>query len=140
MSIVATLEKDGKEFVSVMKKIQTEASKTLVVVEKYLPEADALASVLFPQFAPEIAAGSTAFVSVADLIQKSVAEVEQKASALPAGLTNEQKAADVLSMTSSAVIALLKTEKITAGTSYVQSLVNAAVSILDVPAATPVAA
>lgn len=139
MSIIATLEKDGAKFISILKHVDSDAAKVLVVVEHYLPEAETLADLLFPQFAPEINAGANAFVNVADLIQKAVVEVEQKASALPAGLTGAQKAADVMSMISAAVIALLSQEKVAADTSYVQSLINAVVAILNVPTAPVVA-
>lgn len=133
MSIVATLEKDGKKFVSVMETAATDTVKVIAGAEKYLPEATALAEALFPQFAPEIAAGSTTFSSIANLISKTVLSVEQKAAAIPAGLTSEQKAAEVLSITSASVISALASEKITAGTEYVQQLINAVVSLLDIP-------
>jgi hypothetical protein len=134
MAIVATLEKDGKKFLSVLETAAKDTVKIVAGVEKYLPEATVLAEALFPQFAPEIAAGSKTFASVADLISKTVVEVEAKSSALPTGLTGAQKSADVLSIASSSVIAALKSEGITADTAYVQQLVNAVVALLNVPA------
>lgn len=133
MSIVATLEKDGKKFVSALKTAADDTVKVVAGAEKYLPEATALAEALFPQFAPEIAAGSKTFSSIADLVSKTVVEVEQKASALPAGLSAAQKSADVLSIVSTTVIASLESEKITAGTDYVQQIVNAVVALLNIP-------
>lgn len=133
MTVIATLEKDGKKFVSVLEAAASDTVKVIAGTEKYLPEATALAEALFPQFAPEIAAGSTTFSAISELISKTVLSVQQKAAALPAGLTTEQKSAEVLSIVSSSVIAALKSEKITAGTAYVQQLVNAVVALLDVP-------
>lgn len=133
MPLITTLEKDGKKFISVLEAAATDTEKVIAGTEKYLPEATAIAEALFPQFAPEIAAGSTTFASIADLISKTVLSVQQKAAALPAGLTSEQKAAEVLSIVSASVISALKAEKITAGTSYVASLVSAVVALLDVP-------
>lgn len=134
MSVVSTLEKDGKKFVTVLKTVADDAVKVIAGVQKYLPEATVLAEALFPQFAPEIAAGSATFSSVSTLISNTVVEVEQKSSALPTSLTGAQKSADVLSIVSSSVIAALASEKITADTAYVQSLVNAVVALLNVPA------
>lgn len=133
MSIIATIEKDGKKFVSVMKTAADDVVKVIAGAEKYLPEADSLAMALFPQFAPEIAAGSTTFTSIANLVSKTVLSVEQKAAALPSGLTGAQKSAEVLSIISDSVIAALKSEKITAGTDYVSQIVNAVVSLLNIP-------
>lgn len=133
MTVIATLEKDGKKFISVLEAAATDTEKVIAGTEKYLPEATVLAEALFPQFAPLIAAGSTTFASIADLISKTVLSVQQKAAALPAGLTSEQKSAEVLSIVSSSVLSALKSEGITAGASYVQQLVNAVVAMLDIP-------
>lgn len=134
MTVVATLEKDGKKFLSVLETVGKDTVKVITGAEKYLPEETALAEVLFPQFAPEIAAGSKTFSSIADLVSKSVVEVEQKSAALPTTLTGAQKAADVLSIVSSTVLSSLASEKITADADYVQSLVNAVVALLNIPA------
>lgn len=134
MSFISTVEKDGKKLVSVLELIGKDSEKTLVVAAKYLPEAAVIAELLFPAEAPAIAAGTSVALNVANLIQNAVAEVEVKASALPAGLTNEQKSADVLAIVSSVVIANLATLGIkNADTSYVQSLINAVVAILNIP-------
>ncbi len=133
MSIVTTFEKDGKKFVSVLETVSKDAIKVIAGVDKYSPEATALAMALFPQFAAEIKAGDAVFVGIADLVSKTVTEIEAKASAIPAGLTSEQKAADALTIVSSSVIAALASKGITAGTGYVQQLINAVVALLNLP-------
>jgi hypothetical protein len=132
MSIVSAVEADGKKLLSVLKLVATDVDKGLVVAEKYLPEAAALAEVLFPAEAPAIAAGTSVAINVANLVQQTVAEVEAKAALIPAGLTGAQKSADVLQIVSTTVIAELATLKITADTAYVQQLINAVVAILNV--------
>jgi hypothetical protein len=134
MSFLSTVEKDGKKLVSVLELVGKDADKTLVAASKYLPEAAAVAELLFPAEAPAIAAGTSVAINVAGLIQTAVAEVEQKASALPSGLTGAQKSADVLAIVSQVVIADLAQLGIkNADTSYVQSLINAVVALLNIP-------
>jgi len=116
-----------------MEAIGKDADKGLVYVVKYLPEASALAEILFPAEAAAIATGTSVALNVTNLIQNAVAEVEAKAKLIPADLTGEQKSADVLQLVSQTVIADLKTLNITAGTSYVQSLINAICAILNIP-------
>lgn len=135
MSLVSAVEADGKKLLSVLKLVAQDATKGLAVVVKYLPEAAALAEVLFPAEAPAIAAGTSVAINVANLIQQTVAEVEAKAALIPAGMTGAQKSADVLQIVSTTVIAQLATLKITADTAYVQQLVNAVVAILNVQGA-----
>jgi len=135
MSIISAVEADGKKLLSVLKLVAQDATKGLAVVVKYLPEAAALAEVLFPAEAPAIAAGTSVAINVANLIQQTVAEVEAKAALIPAGITGAQKSADVLQIVSTTVIAQLATLKITADTAYVQQLVNAVVAILNVQGA-----
>lgn len=133
MSLFSVLKSDGAKLVSVMEAVAKDADKGLVYVAKYLPEAAALAEILFPAEAPEIIAGTSIALSVTNLIQQAVAEVEAKAKLIPAGMTGAQKSADVLQIVSQVVIADLATLKITAGTAYVQSLVNAICAILNIP-------
>lgn len=133
MSIVATLEADGKKFVSALETVAKDTVKTIAGTEKYLPEADALAEALFPQFAPLIAAGSKTFSSIATLVSSTVVEIEQKSSALPTALTSAEKLGDVLQIVSSSVIAALASEKITADAGYVTTLVNSVVALLNIP-------
>lgn len=134
MSFVSTVEKDAKKLVSVLELVAKDADKGLVVAVKYLPEASAIAMLLFPAEAPAIAAGTSAATYIAAVIQNSVAEVEAKAKLIPAGLTGAQKSADVLQIVSAVVISQLATLGIkNADTSYVQSLVNAVVALLNIP-------
>jgi hypothetical protein len=136
MSLFSVIKTDGAKLVSVMEAIGKDADKGLVVVAKYLPEAAALAEILFPAEAPAIAAGTSVAINVTQLIQTAVAEVEAKAALIPAGLTGAQKSADVLQIVSTTVIADLATLKITADTAYVQSLINAICAILNIPSTT----
>lgn len=133
MSLFSVIKTDGVKLVSVMEAIAKDADKGLVYVVKYLPEAAALAEILFPAEAPAIAAGSSIALNVTNLIQSAVAEVEAKAKLIPASMTGAQKSADVLQIVSQTVIADLATLKITANTAYVQSLVNAICAILNIP-------
>lgn len=133
MGIKATLTKDGKEFVSIIEVVGKDVVKVIAGVDKYSPDATALAISLFPQFAVEIKAGDAVLVGVADLLSKTVVEIESKASAIPAGLTGAQKAAEALTIVSSSVLAALASKGITAGAGYVQSLINAVVALLEIP-------
>jgi len=133
MSIFTVLKTDGAKFVSVFEAIARDANKGLVVAAKYLPEAAAVAELLFPAEAPAIATGVSVALNVTNLIQNAVAEVEAKADLIPSNLTGAQKSADVLQIVSQIVIADLATLKITANTAYVQSLVNAICAIMNIP-------
>lgn len=134
MSLFTTIKADGAKLVSVFEAVKKDSSKGLAFVAKYLPEAAALAELLFPAEAPAIAAGTSIALNVTGLIQTAIVEVEAKAALIPAGLTGVQKSADVLQIVSQTVIADLATLKITANTAYVQSLVNAICAILNIPA------
>jgi hypothetical protein len=134
MSIVSTVEKDGKKLISVLELVARDADKGLVVAVKYLPEASVIAGLLFPGEATAIAAGTSVAINVANVIQTSVAEVEAKAKLIPAGLTGAQKSADVLVIVEQTVLSQLATLGVkNADTSYVQSLVNAVVALLNIP-------
>lgn len=134
MSFISTVEKDAKKLLSVLELVAKDADKGLVAIVHYLPEASVIAQLLFPAEAPLIAAGTSVTISVANVIQNSVAEVEAKAKLIPAGLTGAQKSADVLQIVSSVVISQLATLGLkNADTSYVQSLVNAVVALLNIP-------
>ena len=131
-SFEATLEVDGKKFLSVLEVVARDVDKGLVASAKYFPSLAALATIFFPGESAAISAGTGIAVNVVNVIQNAVAEVEAKAAAIPAGLSGAQKSADVLQIVSSTVIAQLATLKITAGTAYVQNLVNAIVAVLNV--------
>lgn len=134
MSIFTVLKADGVKLISVFEAVAKDADKGLVFAAKYLPEAAALAELLFPAEAPLIASGVSVALNVTNLLQNAIAEVEQKSAALPTTLTGAQKSADVLQIVSQTVIADLATLKITADTAYVQSLINAICAILNIPA------
>lgn len=131
--VIVTIEAAGKKLISVLDTIGKDTVKVIADVDKYAPEAEAVALALFPQYAVEIKAGDATFIGIADLLSKTVQEIEAKASALPAGLTDTQKAADVLSIVSSSVLAALASKGIAAGSDYVQKLVNAVVGLLNIP-------
>lgn len=100
-------------------------------VVKYLPEASAIASLIFPQ-----AAAIPAVVNSIDLIQQAVATVEQKfkAAGAPTG-TGTQKLAQVLAIVGPVVTQLLASEKITVDNTFLTNIINAVVAILNVSAA-----
>lgn len=132
-SITMSLESAGKEVLSVLETVGKDVEKVLTVAVKYAVPVEALVSILFPAAGPAAAAAGTAL----SLIQTAVLEVEQKASALPAGLTAAQKAADILQLVGPAVTSILAQEKITAGSAEVANLISAVSAILNVA---PVAA
>jgi hypothetical protein len=96
---------------------------------QYAIPVEKLVALLFPAAAPAALGIATA----TGLIQTAVISVEQKyaAAGVQSG-TGTQKAAEVLLLTTDAVISLLKQEGITADTTYVQELVSAVVAILNV--------
>jgi hypothetical protein len=132
----------ANEFISILDKIGQDAKKVGNVVladaVKYLPFATTLAGFLFPAAVAPLE-GATA---VADLLQNSVAEAEQKlAAASLTGDVGPQKLATVLQIVTGAVTGLLSTGTIatdlkaagiTVNTAYITNLVNAVVSFLNV--------
>jgi len=135
-TVVITATPVAKEstmsFLSVLEAVGKDAEKVLTEVVKYAVPVASLVSLLFPS----VAVGSTAAVTAITLIQNAVLEVEAKASALPAGLTAAQKAADVLLLVGPAVTAILAQEKITAGATEIQNLITAVSAILAVAPST----
>ena len=121
MSFISVLEKIGKEF-----------AKGLTFAVSYAIPVEKLAALLFPSAAPELAG----VVSATTLIQNAVLMVEQKyaAAGVQSG-TGVQKLAEVLQLAGDAVTSLLTTAGIKADIDYVQKLVSAVVSILNVQAA-----
>ncbi len=125
MSFVGVLEAVGKDF-----------AKGLQWAVQYAVPVEKLVGLLFPGTAPEMAV----LTSATTLIQNAVVLVEQKyaASGVQSG-TGTQKAAEVVTLAGAAVASLLTQAGVTATPDYVQSLVSAVVSILNVqpaPAAT----
>jgi hypothetical protein len=118
--VVNGLELAGKEFIH-----------GLVVAEKYAVPAASLASLFFPQYTAPIAAAVTSV----NLIQNAVIEIEQKYAASGVAKSNEtnaQKLADVTSLVSPTVIALLGAEGIKLDVPGIQAIINAVVAILKV--------
>ena len=117
------------KFLGVLEAIGKAFMKGLGWAVQYAVPVEKLVALLFPAAAP-------AAVGIADattLIQNAVLVVEQKYAA--AGVQNSsgaQKLAEVMTLTSAAVISLLKQEGITADTTYVSNLVSAVVAILNV--------
>ena len=118
MSFLGVLEAVGKGFEKGLKWALTYA----VPVEK-------LVGLLFPAALPAM----TAAVDATTLIQNAVLLVEQKyaASGLQSG-TGAQKLAEVMLLTQGAVSSLLAQAGVTASESYLESLVSAVVSVLNV--------
>lgn len=125
------------KFVTVMEKIGEDVLKDFEIVVQYLPDAAAVAGLIFPSETAPIAATVTSV----DLIQKAVATVEQKFAAVNlASGTGTQKAATVLSIVGPAVTQLLASEGITYNQTQISNLIDAVVAILKVtpaPASTP---
>lgn len=116
-------------FISFLKAVGKFAMTALSDVIKYAIPVETLAGLLFP---PAKVPLETA-VNVAQLIQAAVIQVEQKYAV--AGVQNgtgPQKMAEVLTLTNDAVVALLKQAGVTSDTSYVTSIVNAVVALLNV--------
>jgi hypothetical protein len=118
MSFIGVLEAVGKGFEKGLKWALTYA----VPVEK-------LVGLLFPAALPAM----TAAVDATTLIQNAVLLVEQKyaASGVQSG-TGAQKLAEVMLLTQGAVNSLLAQAGVTASSSYLESLVSAVVSVLNV--------
>lgn len=121
MSFISVLEKIGKEF-----------AKGLTWAVTYAVPVEKLAALLFPSAAPAL----TAVVSATTLIQNAVLMVEQKYTAAgTASGTGPQKLAEVMQLAGDAVTSLLTAAGIKADTAYIQKLVSAVVSILNVQSA-----
>lgn len=128
-------------FVTIFTWIEKEEKVIYTDIIKYAPPVAKIAELLFPQFAQQIAAGTSAALDATTLIQNAVLMVEQKyaASGVASG-TGVQKAAEVLTLAGSAVTSLLAQLGITATADYIQSLITAVVSILNVQPSTAPAA
>lgn len=133
MSFLSVLKHIGQVFVKDVK-------QDLPAVLQYAIPVEKLAGLIFPQ----LAGVSTTAVDVTTLIQNAVLSVEQKYAAYSAsnlGVTGPAKLAEVLTLSSGAVTALLKQEGITADAPYITSIVNVVVSLLNIqPAPATVAA
>ncbi|HEY5055694.1 MAG TPA: hypothetical protein VII58_06010 [Acidobacteriaceae bacterium] len=118
ISFTSVLEAIGKGFVKGLEWAVTYA----IPVEK-------LVGTLFPAAAPV----ATGLADATALVQKAVLLVEQKyaAAGMQSG-TGVQKLAEVMTLVGPVVMQLLSAAGVTASASYVQSLVNAIVAILNV--------
>lgn len=117
------------KFLTIMEAIGRDAKIILTDVEKYLPAAAGLASLLFPAQTAAIAG----VVNATDLIQKAVTSVEQKYAALGnATGSGTQKAAEVISIVGPTVTQLLTAEGLPVNSAYVQNIINAVVAVLNV--------
>lgn len=124
-------------FVTIFDWIEKEEKVIYADIIKYAPAVAKIAELLFPGEATAIAAGTSAALDVTTLIQNAVLMVEQKyaASGVASG-TGTQKAAEVLTLAGSAVTSLLSQLGITATSDYINSLITAVVSILNVQPST----
>jgi hypothetical protein len=118
MSFVGVLESVGKGF-----------AKGLKWAVAYAVPAERLIGLLFPALQPATAG----LADATSLIQNAVLLVEQKyaASGAQSG-TGAQKLSEVMALTGPAVTALLEKAGVTVTSSYLQNLVTAVVSILNV--------
>lgn len=123
----------ANKFITVMEAIGKDALKVLSEVEKYLPTASALASIIFPAQTAVI----SGVVNSVGLIQNAVVTVEQKMAAGGASTgTGAQKLADVLAIVTPTVTQLLTAENINADQAEITNIVNAVVAILNVQTTT----
>ena len=118
MTFTGVLEAIGKEF-----------EKGLAWAVEYAIPVEKLVALIFPAAAPV----ATTLADATALIQNAVLEVEQKyaAAGVQSG-TGTQKLAEVMALAGPAVTTLLTQAGVSASTSYIQSLVSAVVSVLDV--------
>lgn len=116
-------------FVTVMKAIGNAIKTIFTDVVKTLPAAESLAMILFPAQAATIKEVQNAV----DLIQQTVATVEQKfvAAGAPTG-TGPQKLAQVLSIVTPVVTDALSKAGLPTDQTYIANIVNAVVGILNV--------
>ena len=126
MTFIGVLEAIGKDF-----------AKGLEWAVTYGIPVERLVALLFPAAAPV----ATELADATTLIQNAVLLVEQKyaASGVQNG-TGAQKLTEVLTLSASAVVALLAKAGITATEAYVTRLINAVVAILNVQAMPAMAA
>ena len=118
-------------FVSVLEAIGKGFAKGLEWAVTYAIPVEKLVGTLFPSAAPV----TTGLADATALVQKAVLLVEQKyAAAGMQGGTGVQKLAEVMTLVGPVVTQLLAAAGVAASTTYVQSLINAVVAILNVQA------
>ncbi len=133
-----SVAKVEEKFVSVLDRIGLDFVKGLSEVQRYLPAAATLASLIFPADAAAIAG----VVNTTQLIQSAVASVRQKlAAAGVATAAGSELAADVLTIVTPTVTQLLTEAGVkNVNSTYIQNIVNAVVAILNVQQAPAAAA
>ena len=116
-------------FTGVLEAVGQGFAKGLKWATEYAVPVEKLTALLFPSIAPE----ATAVADATTLIQNAVLLVEQKyaASGVQNG-TGPQKLSEVLLLAGPAVTTLLTQAGITPNAAYIQNLVTAVVSILNV--------
>ena len=127
--IEGDFSKDEKKIATVLEIAGKDFAKGLTFLTHYLPEGGALATLLFPEAGPEIAAAT----EVTDLIQKSVVAVEAQYAA--SGINTEagtKKAADVVTLVEGVALPLIKQVEPNANTAKVQQIIDAVVAVLNV--------
>lgn len=120
----------SNKFISVMEAIGKGFEKGLTWAVQYAVPVEKLVALIFPAAAPELAVAANA----TSLIQNAVLTIEQKyaASGKSTG-TGAQKSAEVLALAGPTVLQLLQQAGVAnADTSYVQSIIDAVVAILNV--------
>ena len=112
--------------------IGTEFEKGVTLFEKYEPEVAGIAGLIFPPAKAALAGASAAV----HLVQNTVVSIEQKyaASGKQNG-TGTQKLAEVVSITTPAVLQLLSADGIQADASTVEDVANVVVAVLNAKAA-----
>ena len=123
----------ANKFLTVMQAIGKDAKIVLTEVEKYLPSAATLASLLFPAQKATVAG----VVNSVGLIQQAVTLIEQKYAAMGSATgTGAQKLAEALSIVTPTVTQLLSAEGVPVNSEFIQKLTNAVVAILNVQIST----
>lgn len=124
-------------FTSVLQAIGKDFAKGLKFAVTYAVPAEKLVALLFPSTGPAL----TVAVSATGLIQNAVLLVEQKyaATGTQSG-TGAQKLGEVVTLAGDAVAALLTKAGVTVTPDYIEKLVSAVVSILNVQPAAAVTA
>ncbi len=119
----------ANKFLTVMQAIGKDAKIVLTEIEKYLPSAATLASLLFPVQKATVAG----VVNSVGLIQHAVTVIEQKYAAMGTSTgTGAQKLAEALTIVTPTVTQLLSAEGVPVNSDYIQKLTNAVVAILNV--------
>jgi hypothetical protein len=122
---------DVKKAVSILELAGEEAAKGLTYVVQYLPKAETIFDLIFPD--PAADAAVAAGVSTIDYIQKGVVAMEAAyATSGISGETGAKKSADLLTLSESVLLPLFQGYMPTATTADLQAIINKVVAILGV--------